>query len=202
MSTTSPPKKLGIISILKESFRLWGIKGPFRGLLVTILRDTPSFGMYFLTYEALMLSGNSKNIPPNADLYTEFERYIERYGYYPQNISISQCLSSTSAAQQEQIKVSDSPPLFLTLFAGAMSGVMSWVITYPFDVIKTRIQSTPLEIKANGIIQIFSKLLKNEGGIKSLFCGLNATVIRAIPTNAIIFLGFSSTLRMLETSKE
>eukprot|EP00928_Gymnodinium_smaydae_P003145 TRINITY_DN11124_c1_g1_i1.p1 TRINITY_DN11124_c1_g1~~TRINITY_DN11124_c1_g1_i1.p1 ORF type:complete len:309 (-),score=30.13 TRINITY_DN11124_c1_g1_i1:218-1075(-) len=42
-------------SILRNMIRrhgLWGAHGPCRGLLTTIVRETPSFGLYFASYEA------------------------------------------------------------------------------------------------------------------------------------------------------
>ena len=152
--------------------------------------------MYFLAYEAIMLYGSSNgssNVSRNHDLYTEFERYVEQYGTHS-NSPLIKCVPPLK--QKEQSGEFVFPPLLLTLFAGATSGVLSWIVTYPLDVIKTRIQSTPLHLKANGIIQT-CRTMVGQAGVVSLFRGLNVTLLRAIPTNAITFLGFSLTISAL-----
>lgn len=90
------------------------------------------------------------------------------------------------------------------LISGAVSGVLSWFSTYPFDVLKTKIQAqriyTPqcyAERKYRGLIHT-SMICYKEEGFMVFFRGLNAAMIRAIPTNAFIFFGFSLTMRLFE----
>ena len=60
--------------------------------------------------------------------------------------------------------------------------------TYPFDVVKTRLQSTEQEVNKTykGMVDCFVKISRNEGN-KALFAGSFACIIRAFPTNAAIF---------------
>ncbi|KGG50444.1 hypothetical protein DI09_6p280 [Mitosporidium daphniae] len=194
--SSAQSKLPGTFSILREAYRRWGISGPCRGLLATIIRDTPSFGTYFLAYEAIMLHGGSSadGMSKNQDLYTKFETYVEQYGSH----TYSPIITCPSIVEKPNSSEYNFPPLLLTLFAGAASGVLSWLVTYPFDVIKTRIQSTPLDVKTTGIIQTY-KAMCRQTGIASLFCGLNVTLLRAIPTNAVTFLGFSLALNAFES---
>lgn len=90
------------------------------------------------------------------------------------------------------------------LIAGASSGVLAWFSTYPFDVLKTKIQAQRIhtlecynERKYHGWIQA-SMICYKEEGWKVFFRGLGAATIRAIPTNAFIFFGFSLTMRLFE----
>ncbi|GAB6020328.1 hypothetical protein CHUAL_003041 [Chamberlinius hualienensis] len=120
-----------------------GLRGVYKGCLITVIRDVPSFGIYFGTYE---------------------------YFY--------QSLSRSSSSQALSI-----------ILAGGLSGTASWVLTYPIDVVKTRIQNdghdgTPKNYK--GIMHCFMKSYKSEG-IKVFTRGLNSTIIRAFPTNAATF---------------
>ena len=73
------------------------------------------------------------------------------------------------------------------LMAGGLSGVLTWLFTYPFDTLKTLIQTHPGE---NTLKQIEAyKLLEsnNENVISSLFKGVTPTLIRAFLVNAVIF---------------
>ena len=43
----------GPLPCLKDIYRKKGLKGIFNGLGITFLREIPSYGIYFFTYEAL-----------------------------------------------------------------------------------------------------------------------------------------------------
>ncbi|XP_003743595.1 mitochondrial basic amino acids transporter [Galendromus occidentalis] len=73
------------------------------------------------------------------------------------------------------------------LMAGGLAGVVSWVVSYPVDVIKSRIQSSAT---AKGLTQTARSMYAQEGG-RSFFRGLNSALIRAYPTNAAIFFTVS-----------
>ncbi|KVH97971.1 mitochondrial arginine transporter BAC2-like [Cynara cardunculus var. scolymus] len=49
--TTPKQSETGPLSLSKHIVRTEGWKGIFRGLKITVLRDAPSFGFYFWTYE-------------------------------------------------------------------------------------------------------------------------------------------------------
>ena len=65
-------------------------------------------------------------------------------------------------------------------------------MTYPADVLKTRIQTDFTGIKYNGwTYDCYKKsLLEENGNYKFLFKGSFITVIRALPVHAIIFYGY------------
>jgi len=136
----------------KHIFRHAGPQGFLKGIMCCIVRDVPSFGAYFITYEALIGRPNMLN-------YT---------GTY----------SST-----------DLPKV---LFAGGLAGVNSWVITYPADVVKTRIQAQRLDrppIYNNTFhgIECLLSGYRAEGG-RFLWYGVVPTCVRAFPSNAAVFL--------------
>ena len=62
------------------------------------------------------------------------------------------------------------------------------VVIYPFDIIKTRIQTAPLDtpLEDRRIFTIARDIIQKHG-VGHLFRGLNITVIRAFPVNGIIF---------------
>jgi hypothetical protein len=78
------------------------------------------------------------------------------------------------------------------LFAGGMAGCISWILTYPIDVIKSRLQA---DTKYKGIIDCFKQSVKDEG-FKFLSRGLSSTMIRSFPTNAATFATVTWVLRI------
>jgi len=82
------------------------------------------------------------------------------------------------------------------LFGGGMAGVLSWVTTYPQDVIKSRLQAD-----AFGASQMYRgplhclKLSLKEEGHSFLFRGIGSTVIRAFPMNAVTFGVFTLVMK-------
>jgi solute carrier family 25 carnitine/acylcarnitine transporter 20/29 len=81
------------------------------------------------------------------------------------------------------------------LLAGGFAGIIGWCVTYPVDVIKTRIQSSMLIVnlvqedktpKYKNLRHGFKIILREEG-YRVFLSGLGATCIRAFPTNAATF---------------
>jgi solute carrier family 25 carnitine/acylcarnitine transporter 20/29 len=150
------------ISVLRNNYRLAGIKGFNMGFWSTFMREAPSYAVYFASYE-----------------------YFCRV------------LSPTGLAK-------DIHGVSL-LFVGAASGVLAWASTYPWDVLKTKIQAQRLhsqdcysQRKYHGWIQALRTCVQEEGW-SSLFRGFGATMLRAVPTNAFIFFGFSMTMRLIQS---
>ena len=98
-------------------------------------------------------------------------------------------------ASWRNIPVDSIGPVVLGL-AGGVSGIAAWVITYPFDVVKSRLQvdGVTSEPKYKGIVDCFSKSYRSDG-ITVFVRGLNSTVIRAFPTNAATWCTYTLVLR-------
>jgi len=129
-----------------------------KGLSLAIVRDIPSFGAFFYTYELLIGRPNLLN-------------YQGSYGVR----SVDQILDFSKV-----------------IFAGGLAGVNSWVITYPADVVKTRIQAQHLDRppvykgKFPGT-ECFIRGIRTEGW-KFCFHGVIPTCVRAFPSNAAVFI--------------
>ena len=132
-------------------YRQGGIRGINHGMLVTIYREAPAFGFYFLTYEYL-----------------------------------------TQTLAGEGGSIDDLGPVALC-FAGAVSGINAWWPTYPFDVVKSRIQ-TDVTRQYNGIVDCFRKSYRREG-MNVFYRGLFPTLMRAVPTNAATLTTYTLVLR-------
>jgi solute carrier family 25 carnitine/acylcarnitine transporter 20/29 len=69
------------------------------------------------------------------------------------------------------------------LSAGGLAGSASWVLTYPLDVIKTRMQADGAHQSIKGC----SQHLWNTKGLRGFYSGVTPCAIRAFPVNAVIF---------------
>ncbi|XP_044586764.1 mitochondrial basic amino acids transporter isoform X2 [Cotesia glomerata] len=153
-NSVKSPKKIysGPITCMIDILRQKGIRGVFTGFWVTVVREVPSLGLYFSTYELL-----------TRNIYFNF-------------------------ANKNEITT------FHMLMAGGFAGIGSWLFTYPIDVIKSRIQADQ-NGRYKGSIDCLKKSVR-EDGVKCLFRGLNSTILRAFPTNAVTFTVVHWTLRL------
>lgn len=102
---------------LSHIYKTEGFRGVFRGLNITLLREGPGFGSYFVAYEYL-----------------------------------------TRRESTEPIST------FHMLMAGGTAGALSWLLAYPVDVIKSRIQVDGMSGKSSLLfipIKDFSLILTN-----------------------------------------
>ena len=70
--------------------------------------------------------------------------------------------------------------LIETSIAGGTAGCISWIVNYPIDVVKTRIQSSGLPNQPNykGIMDCFIKIIKADG-VRGMYRGLAPALVRA-----------------------
>lgn len=137
----------GPMQCLRNIYKQEGYRGVFKGLGITFLREGPSYGVYFVTYEML-----------------------------------------TKTSSKETIST------LHMLLAGGFAGTASWVISYPIDVIKSRIQAERSNRYA-GALDCLKKSVRAEG-YSCLYRGLNSTILRAFPTNAATFAVVTWTFRL------
>lgn len=75
------------------------------------------------------------------------------------------------------------------------------LITYPHEVVRTRMRQAPLEdgrMKYTGLVQCFSTIWKEEG-VASLYGGLTPHMLRVVPSAAIMFGMYEFVLRLCGT---
>lgn len=77
----------------------------------------------------------------------------------------------------------DNLSLGFVLLAGGISGCLSWFVTYPIDVIKTRFQA---EYAYKSYFECYRATFKC-GGFRIFWRGLAPTLLRAFPNNAAVF---------------
>ena len=83
--------------------------------------------------------------------------------------------------------------VFRLLIAGGCAGSLSWAITYPVDVIKSRFQA---DINGNytGLFDC-ARQAYNSKGIPVFFRGLGTALVRAFPVNAATLATYTLVLR-------
>merc|ERR1719228_2267819 len=128
-------KTTGIFETFQTIQKQAGIRGLYRGLGATILRDSPALGMYFACFEAI----------------------LRQFG--------------------------DS--IAVILGAGGIAGVFSWMVSFPQDVIKTRLQADSFgkSQKYRGAWHCLQVGWKQEGP-RFLFRGIGSTFIHSFITVA------------------
>lgn len=138
--------------------RQHGISGLYRGWWVTALREVPAFGMYFAFYDYIKDRLNS---------------------ILAEQAGISEADSNNSQ---------HSHTWLASALAGGTTGALTWGLIYPVDIIKTRIQTAPLDIpvEKRRMVTVGLDIMRKHGW-RHLFRGLNITLIRAFPVNGIIF---------------
>lgn len=83
------------------------------------------------------------------------------------------------------------------LTAGGLAGVVSWIQSYPFDLVKTRLQAqTPSSVKYKGMLHCLTKSIREEG-FDVLWRGLGTTVGRAFVVNGAVFAAYEIALRSM-----
>lgn len=134
----------GSLHCLAHIYRREGLRGVNRGMGSTLLRETPSFGVYFLAYDVLT---RALGCEPGEPLLV--------------------------------------PKLLL---AGGTSGILSWLSTYPVDVVKSRLQADGLRgaPRYGGFVDCVRQSYRAEGW-RVFTRGLASTLLRAFPVNAATF---------------
>lgn len=145
-----------------------GVSGLYRGWCVTLWREVPAFGAYFAFYDYAKDRMNS---------------FFAKQAGIPEDQADSAYQSHTWAA---------------SALAGGTTGALTWAMIYPFDVIKTKIQTSPLDTPAaeRTILNVGRNIVR-KNGVRALFRGLDVTIIRAFPVNATVFPVYEYTLMQM-----
>ena len=191
-----------VLSILRSVYKTRGIGGLYKGWSPTLLRDCPFSAIYWISFE--------KTRP-------FFANKID--GYYE-----THCEEDYSAICESNSIMGQSNDILPTFLAAASAGLVSGLLTQPFDVIKTlqqlEMDSTrsikPQSTSATspnhptGVSEASTEIckpqlkksitLKNlwrEGGLRFLYRGLSMRMASVLPGSAI-FVTVYETVKKLD----
>lgn len=97
------------------------------------------------------------------------------------------------------LKSTDDLGMMSQLIAGGVGGFFAWFVSYPQDVIKTKLQvgQIPLTFKKyhpmvpdGGMINCAIYIYRNEGGWLGFWRGFSACIPRAIIANSFMFVTY------------
>jgi len=139
----------------------------------TCLRQAPSFALYFVLYYEL----KAKLIG--------FSNYFH---------------GKDENRHQHKSDKYQGDHLYESMLAGGLAGSVCWALVYPFDVIKSRTQTLPLDAKLLRSPEInpwrvLSHILSREG-FSGLYRACGITIFRAFPVNAVIFPVYEVCLKL------
>jgi solute carrier family 25 carnitine/acylcarnitine transporter 20/29 len=161
---------VGNIAMAKQVLAARGARGFFLGFVPTLGRDVPGYAVFFTTYEYLKRKLGSINLLKKGD--DPHHQQTAGHGH------------------------GDLNPIAV-IFAGGVAGMAYHGSTYPFDVVKTMIQTQPDKAPVyRGTIDCFRKLYAAEG-TSAFVRGFWPTVVRSFPANAVGFLVYELTMKLL-----
>lgn len=177
-AATSNPLRTTLRTILTSGGSSANISALYRGWWITCWREIPAFGAYFSLYD--IFKDRIQNSLEQRDRESEQSRI-----YFQSAMTATIPTATTVGNEQQQNK---ELPWFASAIAGGLTGALTWAVVYPFDVIKTQIQTAPVNTPQHErtIAAVTAKIVK-EHGWKRLFRGLSVTCLRAFPVNGIIF---------------
>mmetsp|Transcript_32874 Transcript_32874/g.36607 ORF Transcript_32874/g.36607 Transcript_32874/m.36607 type:complete len:396 (+) Transcript_32874:1-1188(+) len=209
-ANASHPLRTTLRTILKSGSSSFNVVTLYRGWCITCWREIPAFGAYFTLYD----------IFKDRIRYRLDQREVESGQSVVDGIRLTTVPIETRSATVIVTDPDTAATLDTTItnhatmiavdsggnqhnahmwiasaVAGGLTGALTWAMVYPFDVIKTQIQTSPIDTPKNErtIAAVVTKIVK-ERGWKHLFRGLTVTCLRAFPVNGIIFPVYEYTL--------
>jgi solute carrier family 25 (mitochondrial carnitine/acylcarnitine transporter), member 20/29 len=156
----------------------YGVQRLYQGWWSTVLREVPAFGLYFAVYDYLKDRTNSLLLDRDRRLWKQ------------------QAGSSLDPAIA--LGSSTSHTWLASAIAGGCTGSFTWAIVYPVDLIKSKIQTAPLDTPFRQLrMWNVGRDIVRQHGVGFLFRGLGITLVRAFPVNGTIFPVYEFTLRQL-----
>jgi solute carrier family 25, member 39/40 len=176
------------IQVIRRVFYEDSFASYWRGLTPTLLRDVPFSAMYFALYEF-----NKKwMLPKHAE-----KRDTLAMGSRKERINLaeSQVLDEQSSKFVFGSEYADT--LLLTIANGATCGLIASVLTHPFDIVKTQLQSCQRAKSVNNyrvytIHNTFDgmKLLRKEYGLRWMTIGLTPRLLKVVPGSAVMLASY------------
>ncbi|KAK7882941.1 hypothetical protein WMY93_029115 [Mugilogobius chulae] len=82
------------------------------------------------------------------------------------------------------------------MLSGGFGGTFYWLMVFPMDCVKSRIQVYSLAGRQDGFVGTFRAIARQEG-VAALYSGLKPTLIRTFPANGALFLAYEFSRRFM-----
>ena len=164
------------------------LRGLYRGQAVTVLREAQAYGMWFLAFEWMMA----------ADLAHTNKKWQQQ----------QQQQDSGAGAAAPLATRADIPSWKVALYGG-IAGEALWLGSYPFDVVKSKMQTDgfgtsasanteggPARMKYRTMRDCFAQTWRAEGA-RGFWKGIGPTLLRAMPVSACTFATVEATMRFI-----
>ncbi|OWB56811.1 hypothetical protein B5S28_g2725 [[Candida] boidinii] len=162
---------------------------------------------------------NDKNLPKNYYYNSIIDGFYKIYkneglkGYYkglsPALLNVSQgalqfAIYDTLKSYINNTSNGERLTTFQYLYSSAISKMVSTIVFYPLQILRSRLQAIPYDNTHNTknnertMISISKDLIKNEG-LKGFYKGIDANLIRVLPATCITFIVYEN-MKLLLTS--
>lgn len=154
-----------------------GVRGMYRGFGSTVAREMPGYYVFFLAYEAS-------------------RRYL---GDLISPDSGATAIKPGGGGGGGHGGGHDEDPAWVTMVAGAAAGSCLWLVVYPVDAVKSRIQAqsgSGADPSSSGFLRNVVDVVRRDGPL-ALYRGLAPTLIRTVPASAVMFWTVERTKTLL-----
>jgi hypothetical protein len=129
-----------------------------------------------------------------AGFWVTFWRDVPAYAAWFVAYDYTRALMQTDQQRREGKPVSQ----WITLSAGSVAGIATWISTYPLDVLKSIIQTSPPSTPAaeKKMLHV-ARVNYARYGAGFFFKGLAPTLLRAVPVSAVTFLVYEWALEAM-----
>ncbi|KAK4240953.1 mitochondrial carrier domain-containing protein [Achaetomium macrosporum] len=149
------------VPVIRDIFRHQGLRGFWYGQLGTLIRESGGCAAWFGSKETV------------TKLMGEWN---ER--------------SARSEEERERARTADALPLWQQAVAGATAGASYNFLFFPADTVKSRMQTTPIGEAAaeQRSFAAEAAALWKQAGWRGFYRGCGITVLRSVPSSAVIFM--------------
>ena len=164
----------------------------FTGSVDAMIKAVRQDGLVRGCYRGFLLTV-SRDVPG-------FFVYFGSYEYLKKQILERKWLEALTRQSEKSGKKEVSDPGLL--IAGGLAGPISFLVSFPQDVMKTRLQQDGANgvHKYRGTLDVCVKSFKQEG-LRVFAKGLGTILVRAVPVNAVIFYFEERTHDLLKWAK-
>ncbi|KAJ3205058.1 hypothetical protein HK099_000929 [Clydaea vesicula] len=160
-------------------FKTEGIRALYKGFSASLVGLSEST-LQFVTYEWIK----------------KIQREKREKLFYQQNLKKNNFNNNNNNQEKKNLinplVFIDSPNWFELFFSAAIAKLGATLITYPHEVLRTRLRQSPDSsgnIKYKGLINS-TKLILREEGIAAFYGGMTAHIMRVVPNAAILFFTY------------